>query len=40
MKAIWSNQVVADSSDIVMVEGNAYFPVASLRSEFVEPSAI
>ncbi len=39
MKAIWSNQVVADSSDTVMVEGNAYFPVASLRSEFVEPSA-
>jgi len=38
MKAVWNGQVVASSDDIVLVEGNAYFPVASLRSEFVEPS--
>ena len=38
MKAVWNGQVVASSDDIVTVEGNAYFPVASLRSEFVEPS--
>ena len=39
MKAVWNNQVVAESEDIVTVEGNAYFPVASLRSEFVEQSS-
>ena len=38
MKAVWNGQVVASSDDIITVEGNAYFPVASLRSEFVEPS--
>ncbi len=38
MKAVWNGQIVASSDDIVMVEGNAYFPVASLRTEFVEPS--
>ena len=38
MKAVWNGQIVASSDDIVMVEGNAYFPVASLRPEFVEPS--
>lgn len=38
MKAVWNGQIVAISDDIVTVEGNAYFPVASLRSEFVEPS--
>ena len=38
MKATWNNQVVAESGDTVTVEGNAYFPVASLRSEFVESS--
>ena len=29
-KAIWNGKVIADSDDIVMVEGNAYFPKASL----------
>ena len=38
MKAIWNGQIVASSDDIVTVEGNAYFPVASLRKEFVEQS--
>ncbi len=38
MKAVWNGQIVASSDDIVTVEGNAYFPVASLRAEFVEPS--
>ena len=38
MKAVWNGQIVASSDDIVTVEGNAYFPVASLRTEFVESS--
>lgn len=39
MKATWNGQVVAESDDIVTVEGNAYFPATSLRQEFVQPSS-
>lgn len=39
MKAVWNGQVVAESDDIVTVEGNAYFPATSLRQEFVQPSS-
>jgi uncharacterized protein (DUF427 family) len=38
MKAIWNGSVIAESDDIVMVEGNAYFPAASLKREFIVPS--
>ncbi len=38
MKAVWKGQVLAESDDIVTVEGNAYFPASSLKSEFVKPS--
>ena len=30
MKAIWNGQVLAASDDTVVVEGNHYFPAASL----------
>ena len=33
MKAIWKGTVVAQSDDTVVVEGNHYFPAASLTSE-------
>ena len=39
MKAIWNNEVVADSDDTVVVEGNHYFPAGALKREFVQPSA-
>ena len=39
MQATWNGQVVAESDDIVTVEGNAYFPADSLKPEFVKPSA-
>jgi uncharacterized protein (DUF427 family) len=39
VKAVWNGQVVAQSDDIVTVEGNAYFPANSVRREFVRPSA-
>ena len=35
MKAIWNGVVVAESDDIVTVEGNHYFPKASLKTEFI-----
>jgi uncharacterized protein (DUF427 family) len=38
MKAIWNRQVIAESDDIVTVEGNAYFPADTLRREFLRPS--
>ncbi len=31
MKAIWNSEVIAESDDIVEVEGNAYFPVESVN---------
>ena len=38
MKAIWNKQVIAESDDTVVVEGNHYFPRASLRDEFIRDS--
>lgn len=39
MKATWNGQTVAESEDIVTVEGNAYFPRAALHDAFVRPSS-
>lgn len=39
MKAIWNGAVIAQSDDIVEVEGNAYFPLASLEPQYVLPSS-
>jgi len=39
MKAIWNNTVIAESDDIVEVEGNAYFPLESLKREYLQSSA-
>ncbi|GAB2824822.1 DUF427 domain-containing protein [Actinocorallia aurea] len=33
MRAMWKGQVIADSDDTVIVEGNHYFPVESVRAE-------
>lgn len=35
MKAIWNNQIIAESDDIVNVEGNSYFPVESVKKEYL-----
>ena len=39
MKAIWNDVVVAESDDIVEVEGNAYFPLSALKREHVQDSS-
>ena len=39
MKATWNGATIAESDDIVTVEGNAYFPAASLRRDLIAPSA-
>jgi uncharacterized protein (DUF427 family) len=38
MKAIWNNQVIADSDATVVVEGNHYFPASSLKMEYFKKS--
>ena len=34
MKAVWNGVVIAESADTVVVEGNHYFPEASLKREY------
>ena len=36
--ATWNGTVIAESDDIVTVEGNAYFPRDSVREELLRPS--
>ena len=38
MKAVWNNQVIAESNDTVVVEGNHYFPIESVNKEFLQQS--
>lgn len=38
MKATWENTVIAESSDTVVVEGNHYFPLASVKSDLLRHS--
>jgi uncharacterized protein (DUF427 family) len=38
MKAIWNNEVIAESDVTVVVEGNHYFPASSLNKEFFKTS--
>jgi len=34
MKAIWKDQVIAESNETIVIEGNHYFPPAAVRKEF------
>ena len=38
MKAIWNDTILAESNDIVFVEGNAYFPRNSIKKEYFQES--
>lgn len=38
MRATWNGAVIAESDDTVVVEGNHYFPRASVREEYVRRS--
>ena len=38
MKAIWNDEVIAESDETVVVEGNHYFPLASVNDAFLKPS--
>ncbi|UZR93435.1 DUF427 domain-containing protein [Chondrinema litorale] len=38
MKAIWNDEVIAESNETVKMEGNYYFPETSLKKEFFKES--
>jgi uncharacterized protein (DUF427 family) len=38
MKAVWQGATIAESDDIVTVEGNAYFPIASVNRALLSDS--
>lgn len=38
MKAIWNGTTLAESDQTVVVEGNHYFPVESVKSEYLKAS--
>jgi uncharacterized protein (DUF427 family) len=39
MKATWNGAVIAESDDTVVVEGNHYFPAASINREYFAESS-
>jgi uncharacterized protein (DUF427 family) len=38
VQAIWNGEIIAESDQTVVVEGNHYFPVESVRGQFLELS--
>jgi uncharacterized protein (DUF427 family) len=38
-KATWGGSLIAESNKTVEVEGNQYFPLDSVKKEFLKPSA-
>ena len=37
-KAIWNDQVIAESEQFEVVEGNVYFPPSAVNREFLKPT--
>ena len=40
MKAVWNNTVIAESNATVVVEGNHYFPLASVNQSYCQPQVV
>ena len=38
MKAIWNNQIIAESSETKIVENNHYFPMDAVKKDYFKPS--
>jgi uncharacterized protein (DUF427 family) len=38
MKALWNGEVIAESNEIKIVEGNHYFPADSIDKKYFQPS--
>jgi uncharacterized protein (DUF427 family) len=39
VQAVWNDEVIADSDDTVVVEGNHYFPRTSVRDDVLRDSS-
>lgn len=39
MKAIWNNNIIAESDDTIVVENNHYFPAESIKKEYFKTSS-
>ena len=39
MRAIWNDKVIAESNDIINVEGNAYFPAEAVNQDYIKISS-
>ncbi|MEM6829201.1 MAG: DUF427 domain-containing protein [Bacteroidota bacterium] len=39
MKAIWNNEVIAESNDTIVIEGNHYFPADAIKKEYFQDSS-
>jgi len=35
MKAIWNNQIIAESDQTIVIENNHYFPADSVKEEYL-----
>ena len=40
VQAVWNGVVIAESNDTIVVEGNHYFPPASINREFFSDSRL
>lgn len=38
MKALWNGQVLAESDETIVIEGNHYFPPSSINTEYFKTS--
>ncbi len=38
MKAYWNDELIAESSDTIIIEGNHYFPADAIKKEFFKGS--
>jgi len=38
MKALWNNQVIAESDQTIVIENNHYFPAESVNQEYIKPT--
>ena len=39
MKAIFNGEIIAESNDTIVIEGNHYFPPGSLKNDFFKESS-
>lgn len=39
MKAIWNDEIIAESNETIIIENNHYFPITSVNKKFLEASS-